>query len=110
MKELRFQGFSDDVFAIIAPKEFSQEVDCPRGGGGIRLYSDCHKCGIVVYGIFTNEGWALSIRVDHGHSNSGATLFWYSWRVVKGDYEHSPILIVECPDDVTVTSNQPDDE
>lgn len=109
MKELRFQGFSDDVFAVIAPKKLRAEIDCPNRVGEFTLWSELNQCGFDVLGEYGSEGWMLSI--GNFKSIDDRRLF-HLFRVltVRGNYEHSPILIVLCPDDVTVTSNQPDDE
>lgn len=109
MKELRFQGFSDDVFSIIEPKEFADEIDCYNSIGVFTLWSEVKQCGVEVWGEYMNQGWEISVR--NPRMTKDCRLFdFIRVRVQKGDYEHSPILIAECPDDVVVTSNQSEDE
>lgn len=109
MKELRFQGFSDDVFAIIAPKKLRAEIDCPHREGTFILWSESNQCGFEVWGEYGDDGWMLS--TGNFKSPPDRRLFdLFRVLTIKCDYEHSPILIVLCPDDVTITSNQPEDE
>lgn len=106
MKELRFQGFSDDTFSIIAPKEFVDELDCYDSVGEFYLSSKALDVELLITGTFTNEGWRLGFAYLSNSKHESKFIV----STIKGDYKHSPILIVQCPDDVVVTSNQSDDE
>lgn len=109
MKTLRFEGYGDDTFG-----EWTTGTDhdnCANGEPIVFLVASAKGGACSVYGHYCPDGasgWMIGVA-RHDDDDDTAMPAW-PMRIEHGRMPYSPALLIEAPDDVTVTLLRPDDE
>ena len=105
MKRLTFQGYSDDTFACEGPEI---DVDCDNCASGEPIVMKVTSAGdgMLVSGQYAPEhcaGWLIGVAPIEGPDFDGQHIPDWPMHLVSSDRCYSPKLVVEAPDDVSVT-------
>jgi hypothetical protein len=107
MKTLRFEGFSDDTFGELTTRE---DYDNCASGDPIVFLVSSSEGSLLVTGQYCPgdaTGWQISIaRADE---DDDTPIPAWPMRIEHAERSYSPRLVIEAPDDVTVT-HQPQRE
>ena len=105
MKEIRFEGYSDDTFMCQGPL-IDVDFDTCASGNQVfmRVLSPETGDGLIVCGQYAPEkadGWLIGIS-PHDPEHEDRPMPSWAARFEKADAPYSPCLVVEVPDDVIV--------
>lgn len=105
-KTLRFEGFSDDTFG--ETKAFREDYDNCASGEPIVYQVSSSMGSFLVSGQYCPgkaTGWQISIA--RAHEDDDLAIPAWPMRIEHGEMPYSPALVIEAPDDVTLTLVSP---
>jgi NADPH-dependent ferric siderophore reductase len=109
MKTLRFEGFSDDTFGELTTR--TDYDNCADGTPIIFLVAVPGGMSCAVYGMYCPDGatgWMIGVA-RHDEDDDTAMPAW-PMRIEHSEREYSPRLVMEVPDEATVTLLRPEPE
>ena len=105
MKQLTFQGYSDDTFSCTGPGIDVDDDDCARQTQcAIRVVGEGGS--LLVIGQYVPHemasGWGITVAPYADEPDDEPMPDW-PMRFVRGERGYSPVLQIDAPDDVQVT-------
>jgi hypothetical protein len=107
-KTLRFEGFSDDTFGELTTRE---DYDNCASGEPITFLVKSSEGELMVQGQYCPgpaTGWLIGIA-RHDEDDDKPIPAW-PMHFEHAEREYSPRLVIEAPDDVTVSHYVPNDD
>lgn len=105
MKQLTFQGYSDDTFACAGPGIDVDYDDCARQSQ-IVMRVQGEGGSILVIGQYVPQtmaaGWGITVAPAADDPDEEPMPDW-PMRFVRGERGYSPVLVIDAPGDVRVT-------
>lgn len=106
MKELWFEGSSDDTFGLT--NDSTDDYDNCASGRPIewRVWSPSERRGLLVVGQYcpgSCDGWLIGVsRAPGADDDIDVPLPPWVATIIKGERSYSPRLVLTVPDDVEV--------
>lgn len=103
MKTLRFEDYSDDTFGEYGVT--NEDYDNAASGKPIAFLVSASEGSMVVVGQYCPGpcgGWLIGVA-SHDPDCDDTPLPPWPMRIERGERPYTPSLLIECPDDVTVT-------
>ena len=105
MKTLTFQGYSDDTFACEGP-EIDVDYDTCASGAMVAMEVRGDGEALLVTGQYAPgpvAGWTIGVGPVDGPDHDGQHIAPWPIRIEQSARPYSPQLVIEAPDDVSVT-------
>lgn len=112
MKTLHFIGYSDDTFACEG-KGIDVDHDNCASGDPIAMLVAGTGGSLIVIGQYCPgraEGWLIGVSPHDPEQTDDRHIPEWPIRVERSDRSYSAMLVIEAPDDVTVTLLPEDDD